>query len=110
MKDLLKSGSKTQLVQEGLDELDLNAKEELDGEEIDLDAAEADIDVGIEKQDIEEKNGYDIRNISDQLDGMIEHWFELAQKINPEKKESFLKLGDRLSELSDVLKTEFIDA
>lgn len=110
--------TKDLLVQEALDELDISAKSELDGIEEDdeleddLDGVETDIDVGIEDAPkIEtQENDYGIKNISDQLDGMIEHWFEIAQSVPAKKKEAFLKLGDRLSELSDVLQSEFLDA
>lgn len=109
MKTLSRLRSKAQFLQEALNDLDSNAKQELDGD-TNLDATEADIDIGIkEKPEVEEENDYGIKNISDQLDGMVKHWFDIAQDIEPNKKESFLKLGDRLSELSDVLKTEFID-
>lgn len=105
-------------LKEALDELDINAKEELDGKdldtdlEVDMDPVESELESGLKDREKpqESNNDYGIKNISDQLDGMIEHWFQIAQNIDPSKKESFLKLGDRLSELSEVLKAEFIDA
>jgi len=115
LSKLSKYATKDQLVREGLDELDVNAKSELDGTDDDLDDdlddAELEIESGIEDQQ-EMKNdndNYGIKNISDQLNGMVEHWFKLTQSVSPEKKESFLKLGDRLSELSDILQSEFMD-
>lgn len=122
MNELSKSKSKKRsTLQEALDELDLSAGEELDGHDLDLnlddqdigevDKIESDLESGIEEPAIEQSDntGYQVRNVSEQLDGMVEHWFKLAQRMPANKKESFLKLGDRLSELSDVLKAEFLD-
>lgn len=121
MSELSKLKSKKQsTLREALDELDLSAGEELDGHDledsIDVsgdDQIESDLEGGIEKPSIEQSNndsGYQITNVSEQLDGMVEHWFQLTQNVPANKKEAFLKLGDRLSELNDVLKSEFLDA
>ena len=104
-------------LREGLDELDLSAKEELDGVESDLDQdlendldpIEADLDT-MERPERPESSGsqeYSVNHVVSQLDGMVDHWFKLAQNVQPEQKENFLKLGERLSEIVAVLQSEF---
>lgn len=104
-------------LRENLDELDLSAKEELDGVEDDLDLeddldpVESDMD-NIQEPERPESNNkqeYNINQVTAQLDGMVEHWFKLAQNMEPNKKEDFLKLGDRLSEISEILNAEFVN-
>lgn len=98
---------------EALDDVDKHAKEELDGLDLDLNAnpeaedTEKDIEVDIEAPP-EPTNGYTLQNVSDQLNGMIEKWFQLASEMPPEKKEKFLKLGDRLDEITNVIRSEFM--
>ena len=123
-------------LQEGLDELDLSAKEELDGIEDELDSdmgieSDIDKDPDVDDMDIESDvdqietdmddiqrperpetsnpQEYNVNHVVSQLDGMVEHWFKLAQEMEPDKKENFLKLGERLSEITDVLNSEFLN-
>lgn len=56
------------------------------------------------------QTSFTVNNVKDQLNGMVEKWFQLAQDMDPAKKESFLKLGDRLSEITDVIESEFMNA
>jgi len=116
------------VLQEKLDELDLAAKEELDGIEDDIDnelepdeneldlesdvdKIESDIDniQDPQKPEMSNRQEYDLSHVTSQLDGMVEHWFKLAENMEPEKKENFLKLGERLSEIADVLQSEFLN-
>jgi hypothetical protein len=70
----------------------------------------------IENQEIENQDGsktasgYSLKNVNDQLEGMVNKWFKLAQNYEGDQREAFLKLGDRLSEISDVLESEFIES
>ena len=104
------------LLRESLDELDLSAKEELDGIddldlEDDLDPIESDMDnvQKPERPDSNNKQEYNLSQVSAQLDGMVEHWFKLAQNVDSDQKEDFLKLGDRLSEIAELLNSEFVN-
>lgn len=118
---------------EEIEEIDNLAKNELDGN---LSDEELNLDLGIDKSELndaknepddETKNiddtnpadsieapvqedGYQISNVRDQLNGMVEKWFQLAKNLDPSKKEAFLKLGDRLSEITDVIESEFMNA
>lgn len=115
-----RSTTRTRLVlEEELDELDLQASKELEGLddednnlENDLNQIETDLDSGLDEPNKINKNNneYGLKNVSDQLDGMIKQWFKLTQNLPAEKKEPFLKLGDRLSEITEVLKVEFLNA
>ena len=103
------------VIEKELDELDIQASKDIEDVDIDssgdLDQVEFDIDSDKEPEEVKTVNDdYSIKNVSDQLDGMIKQWFELAQNLSAEKKEPFLKLGDRLSELTEILKTEFLNA
>ncbi len=52
-------------------------------------------------------DGFTLDNVSGQIDGMVKNWFKFAVDMDPEKKEKFLALGERLSEISEMLKTDF---
>jgi len=106
--------------QEALDDLDKRAGEELDGLGFDdledelKQEVESDTESTVEEPEAEftdkpEKSvqGYDVQDVIHQLDGMIEHWFQLAVGMEGDKKENFLKLGDRLQEIMQVMKSEF---
>lgn len=119
-------------VTEALNDLDIKAKEELDGSDLEdeldqelegaseVDQELEDIEPEVDAVDMDEipeppesdqpRQGYDLNNVVDQINGMIEKWFQLAQGIDPSRKESFLKLGDRLSEIVDVIESEFSNA
>lgn len=108
---------KLSALKENLDDLDLSAKEELDGsaledEESDIESNEPDLelDIGNSDENVQQKpQEYNLNHVSSQLDGMVEHWFQLAQELPPEKKENFLKLGERLSEIVEVIQSEFMN-
>ena len=53
------------------------------------------------------RSGYTLKNVADQLDGIVNNWFEFAINMKPDSKEKFLALGERVSEISDILKKEF---
>ena len=72
-----------------------------------LDLGSVESDEPIEGQ---EKQGFTIQHARDQLNGMVSRWFEIAKSISPEKREPFLKLGDRISEIIDVIESEFLNA
>jgi len=63
---------------------------------------------GTTEGNIETPEDYTLSQAADQLAGIVDHWFRFTQKLKPEQKDAFLKLGDRLSELYDVLRTEFL--
>ena len=110
------SGKRSSLLKEALGDLDNNAKLELDGpdelgpDELELGDTEDIVDV----EDVPEPpksiaaQGYSLQNVADQLNGMIDKWFKLAAEMPPEKKQNFLKLGDRLDEIVNVLQSEFM--
>lgn len=52
-------------------------------------------------------SGFSLSNVTDQLDGIVNHWFEFAVDLPPDAKEKFLALGERISEISDIVKKEF---
>jgi len=52
-------------------------------------------------------SGYTLKNITDQLDGIVKNWFKFAVNMKPDSKEKFLALGERISEISDIVKEEF---
>ena len=52
-------------------------------------------------------DGFTLSNVSGQIDGMVKNWFKFAVNLDPEKKEKFLALGERLSEISDMIKKDF---
>lgn len=52
-------------------------------------------------------DGFTLSNVSSQIDGMVNKWFQFAVNMDPEKKDKFLALGERLSEISEMLKTDF---
>lgn len=52
-------------------------------------------------------SGYTLGNVSSQLDGIVKNWFQFAVSMQPDEKERFLALGERLSEISDLIKSEF---
>jgi hypothetical protein len=125
-----------QSLDNSLEDIDKSAKEELDGTdplEAELDGGEeleAELDIegdGEEEIDIEQdvsvdapspeelqdnkqNQEYDLNHVTSQLNGMVERWFKLAQPMDPSKKEQFLKLGDRLSEIVEVIESEFMNA
>lgn len=86
------------------DEVDINLEDEAD---IDINSSETDVDLPPAQQNNQD---YNLGNVRDQLNGMIEKWFQLAKTLDPNKKDPFLKLGDRLSEITDVIESEFINA
>ena len=128
------------LLEKSLNDIDNSAREELDGKdpleselsgEAELEAGlDTDLDPEPDKTIKKEKNvsvdldapspdelqtnsqnqEYDLNHVTSQLNGMIERWFSLAQGIDPSKKEPFLKLGDRLSEIIEVIESEFTNA
>lgn len=83
------------LLEEALGDIDNSAKEELDGFD------------NVNELNVT-NDGYDLNDVINQLNGMINKWFKLASSMSEEKKSNFLKLGDRLDEITKVLETEFI--
>lgn len=63
---------------------------------------------GTTEVNTETPEDYTLSQAADQLAGIVDHWFRFTQKLKPEQKDTFLKLGDRLSELYDVLRAEFL--
>jgi hypothetical protein len=84
----------------GDDFIDLD---ELDGEENNNNEI-----VKLETDQPMNEDGYTIRNVHDQLNGIVNNWFQFAVNMKPEEKEKFLALGERLSEITDIVKTEFM--
>lgn len=105
-------GRKSLSLKEALGDLDDNAKIELDGVEPEDNTKEADIldveDVPEPPDTIPVQREYSLQNVIDQLGGMVDKWFKLAAEMPPDKKENFLKLGDRLDEVIKVLQSEFM--
>lgn len=89
----------------------------MDGEDLNLDL---DIEKDLNDKDINGKDfndsvvkntqEYNLQHVTSQLEGMVDHWFDLSQSLDASKKEAFLKLGDRLYEIINVIRTEFTDA
>lgn len=52
-------------------------------------------------------DGYNINNVKDQLQGMVDNWFRFTIDMTPEGKEKFLMLGERLAEILNIINTEF---
>lgn len=52
-------------------------------------------------------SGYTLGNVGSQLDGIVKNWFQFAVTMKPDQKERFLALGERLSEIAELVKTEF---
>ena len=112
-------GGLDKLAKEELDGVDLKNDTENDNTDIfDLDITNKDPELNQEQDkkpdnpvplESSSESGYNLNDVKYQLKGMIEKWFKLAQNIDPNKKEAFLKLGDRLSEIASVISSEFIN-
>lgn len=119
------SKSRTSILseEEGLKGIDNGAMSELEGAP-DLDS-KLDLELGAEstpeaevsdynpkKNQLNKPNGsgYTLNNVTEQLDGIVKNWFQFAVDMQPDAKEKFLALGERLSEISDIVKEEFSNA
>jgi hypothetical protein len=61
-----------------------------------------------ESPDVENmRSGFSLTHVSDQLDGIVNNWFEFAIDMEGDEKEKFLALGERISEISDIIRTEY---
>lgn len=123
LKDIDK-GAKTEL--EGAPDLDsaFDAELGVDKAEAPVEAPEAPADLGTDLEAGPDKeynpklnqvnkpggSGYTLSNVADQLDGIVNNWFQFAVDLPPDAKEKFLALGERLSEISDIVKEEFSNA
>jgi hypothetical protein len=108
--------------EEGLQDIDNDAKSELEGVSLETPVAppadenmanelenESELDYNPKSNQINKPNssGFTLQNVTDQLDGIVKNWFNFAVEMNPDAKEKFLALGERISEISDIVKKEF---
>jgi hypothetical protein len=107
--------------EEELKNIDKEALAELEGKPLETDqpvAPPADENMPNELEDLDyspksnqinkpNSSGFTLRNVTDQLDGIVKNWFNFAVEMNPDAKEKFLALGERISEISDIVKKEF---
>ena len=120
MNQLFKSSThgtcaSSRMIKENVAKIDKLAKEELDG--IDLDVEDTpeeinvDVDTGDQKTaDDQGDQEYNLKHVVSQLNGMVDHWFHLAQGMDDAKRDNFMKLGDRMSEIVEVIESEFLNA
>lgn len=92
---------------EGTPSLDATLDSSIGDEDLPAQEAENEYNPKINQLNKPNGSGFSLSNVTDQLDGIVNHWFEFAVDLPPDAKEKFLALGERISEISDIVKKEF---
>lgn len=110
LQDMEDIDSDDSLAADLIDTVDTDLDQDIDPDpEID-DLPPEMLDEPSDLSDDQEQAGFTVQNAKDQLNGMVSKWFEIAKSVPNERREAFLKLGDRISEIVQVMESEFINA